>query len=110
LRDAEGLAFSYLADVTALDHYPSEPRFEVVYHLLSLVTAERLRLKVAVSEADARIDSVVPVWPSANAFEREVFDMFGIRFEGHPYMRRILMPDEWEGYPLRKDYPTEGNR
>jgi len=110
LRDAPGLAFKYLSDVTAVDHYPKERRFEVVYHLLSLENYQRLRLKVRVSGDDPRAASVIAVWPAANAFEREVFDLFGIRFEGHPYLRRILLPDDWEGHPLRKDYPTEGFR
>ncbi len=110
LREAPGLSFKYLSDLTAVDHYPGEPRFEVVYHLLALETNERLRLKVRVTGADPKVDSVVPVWPAANAFEREVFDLFGIRFEGHPDLRRILLPEEWEGFPLRKDYPTEGFR
>jgi NADH-quinone oxidoreductase subunit C len=110
LRDAPGLRFEFLADLTAVDLYPNEPRFEVVYHLLSLETAERLRLKVRVSGENPQVDSVVRVWPSANAFEREAFDLFGIRFDGHPYLRRILLPEDWEGHPLRKDYPTEGYR
>jgi NADH-quinone oxidoreductase subunit C len=110
LRDEPGLKFSFLADVTALDLYPQEPRFEVVYHLLSLETAQRLRLKVRVEGENARFITAVPVWPAANAFEREVFDLFGIVFDGHPFLRRLLLPEEWEGYPLRKDYPTEGYR
>lgn len=110
LRDEPGLKFSFLADVTALDLYPQEPRFEMVYHLLSIDTAQRLRLKVRVSGENPRITTAFPVWPSANAFEREVFDLFGIVFDGHPFLRRILLPDEWEGHPLRKDYPTEGYR
>jgi NADH-quinone oxidoreductase subunit C len=110
LRDAPGLFFKFLADVTAVDHYPNEPRFEVVVHLLSFETAERLRLKVQISGDDPTVDSLVPVWPAAHAFEREVFDLFGIRFSGHPDLRRILMPEDWEGHPLRKDYPTEGYR
>jgi len=110
LRDESGLRFNFLADVTALDLYPQEPRFEVVYHLLSLETAQRLRLKVRVAGENPHIASAVPVWPAANAFEREVFDLFGIVFDGHPYLRRILMPEEWDGHPLRKDYPTEGYR
>jgi NADH-quinone oxidoreductase subunit C len=110
LRDEPGLTFKYLSDVTALDLYPNEPRFEVVYHLLSLQTAERLRLKLRAGGEDPRVDSLVPVYPSANAFEREVYDLFGIQFAGHPYLRRILLPEEWEGHPLRKDYPTEGYR
>jgi len=110
LRDTPGLMFKFLADVTALDLYPQEPRFEVVYHLLSIESAERLRLKVRVGGDHPRTISAVPVWPSANAFEREVFDLFGIIFEGHPFLRRIVLPDEWQGNPLRKDYPTEGYR
>jgi len=110
LRDEPGLAFKCLSDVTAADLYPNEPRFEVVYHLLSLETAERLRLKVRTGGDNPRVNSLVPVYPCANAFEREVFDMYGIQFTGHPYLRRILMPEDWEGHPLRKDYPTEGNR
>jgi NADH-quinone oxidoreductase subunit C len=110
LRDEPGLSFKFLVDVTAVDRYANDPRFEMVYHLLSLETGARLRLKVRVPEEDPNVDSVVPVWPAANAFEREVFDLFGLRFEGHPYLRRIVMPEDWEGYPLRKDYPTEGFR
>ena len=110
LRDAPDLSFKYLSDVTAVDCYPSEPRFAVVYHLLSLDPYQRLRLKVRVAGDDPRIESVVPIWPAANAFEREVFDLFGIHFEGHPYLRRLLMPEDWEGHPLRKDYPLTGYR
>jgi len=110
LRDEPGLSFKYLSDVTALDRYPNEPRFEMVYHLLSLETGERLRLKAPVPGDDPRIESVVPVWPGAEAFECEMYDLFGIYFEGHPDLHRILLPDDWEGHPLRKDYPTEGYR
>jgi NADH-quinone oxidoreductase subunit C len=93
-----------------VDRYPAEPRFEAVYRLLSLERSERLCLKVRLPGDDPAVDSVVPVWPGANAFEREVFDLFGIRFAGHPDLRRIVMPEDWEGHPLRKDYPTEGHR
>jgi NADH-quinone oxidoreductase subunit C len=110
LRDEPALKFNFLADVTAIDLYPQEPRFELVYHLLSLATAERLRLKVRAAGENPRLPSAVSVWPSANAFEREVFDLFGITFEGHPFLRRLLLPEDWEGHPLRKDYPTEGYR
>ncbi len=110
LRDAPGGSFKFLADLTAVDHYPSEPRFEVVYHLLSHETRQRLRLKVRISGDHPVASSVVAVWPAANAYEREAFDLFGIRFEGHPDLRRILMPEDWEGHPLRKDYPIEGFR
>jgi NADH-quinone oxidoreductase subunit C len=110
LRDDADCPFNYLADVTCVDWFPSEPRFEVVYHLLSLAGKERVRLKVRLGGGSPALDSVTPVWPAANYFEREVFDLFGIRFAGHPYLRRLLMPEDWEGYPLRKDYPVEGYR
>ncbi len=110
LRDAPDLNFKYLSDVTVVDLYPGEPRFEVVYHLLSLAPYQRLRLKVRLSGDNPRIESLVPIWPGANAFEREVFDLFGVHFDGHPFLRRILMPEDWEGHPLRKDYPTTGYR
>ncbi len=110
LRDEPGLSFKYLSDVTAVDRYPSELRFEMVYHLLSLETGERLRLKAPVPGDDPRIESMTPVWPGAEAFECEMYDLFGIYFEGHPDLHRILLPDDWEGHPLRKDYPTEGYR
>lgn len=102
--------FERLSSVTAVDRYPSEPRFEVVYHLHSIARNERLRLKCRLGGENPEIDSVTGVWRSANWFEREVFDLFGIRFRNHPDLRRILMPDDWEGYPLRKDYPVTGPR
>jgi NADH-quinone oxidoreductase subunit C len=110
LRDDPNCPFNYLSDVTAVDWFPSEPRFEVVYHLLSIPKRERVRLKVRLSGDMPALDSVTPVWPGANYFEREVFDLFGVRFNGHPYLRRLLMPENWEGHPLRKDYPVEGYR
>jgi NADH-quinone oxidoreductase subunit C len=100
----------FLSDVTCADYYPREPRFEMAYHLLSIARKERVRLKVKLSGDDPVIESVTPIWPSANFFEREVFDLFGIRFLGHPYLRRIMLPEDWEGHPLRKDYPVEGYR
>jgi len=100
----------FLSDVTCADFYPREPRFEVAYHLLSMKRKERVRLKVVLAGDDAVVESITPLWPSANFFEREVFDLFGIRFLGHPYLRRIMMPEDWEGHPLRKDYPVEGYR
>jgi NADH-quinone oxidoreductase subunit C len=102
--------FIRLSTVTAVDRYPAEPRFELVYHLHSIERNERLRLKCRVSGADPTIDSVTGVWRSANWYEREVFDLFGVRFLNHPNLTRILMPDEWEGHPLRKDYPITGTR
>jgi NADH-quinone oxidoreductase subunit C len=96
--------------VTAVDRYPAEPRFELVYHLHSLERKERVRLKCQVSGEAPAIDSVTSVWRGANWYEREVFDLFGIQFVGHPDLRRIMMPDDWEGHPLRKDYPITGSR
>jgi NADH-quinone oxidoreductase subunit C len=110
LKDDSACPFNFLSDITCVDWYPAEPRFEVVYHLLSIPKKERIRLKVHLSGDSPAIESLTPVWPGANYFEREVFDLFGIRFTGHPYLRRILMPEDWEGYPLRKDYPVEGYR
>ena len=110
LRGTPELHYDFLADVTAVDWYPSKPRFEVVYHLLSIPRKQRVRLKVKLSGDDVRIESVTSVWPAANYFEREIFDLFGVHFDGHPYLRRIMMPDDWQGHPLRKDYPVEGYR
>jgi len=110
LRDDKEFPFNYLSDVTCVDWYPSEPRFELIYHLLSIPKKERVRLKIRLDGASPVVESITSVWPGANYFEREVFDLFGIRFTGHPYLRRILMPEDWEGYPLRKDYPVEGYR
>ena len=100
--------FTRLSAVTALDWLPIEPRFEVVYFLHSLKKNERLRLKCKVSGDEPEIDSVTGVWQGANWYEREVFDLFGIRFRNHPNLTRIMMPEDWDGYPLRKDYPVHG--
>jgi NADH-quinone oxidoreductase subunit C len=102
--------FIRLSSVTAVDRYPSEPRFEVVYHLHSIERNERLRLKCRLRSDNLAIETVTSVWRGADWYEREVFDLFGIRFMGHPDLRRIMMPDDWEGYPLRKDYPITGTR
>ena len=110
LAGQPGLLFSFLSDLTAVDRFPLEPRFELNYHLLSLDRKERLRLRVRLPGAEPVVASVSAVWPTANWHEREAFDLFGIHFEGHPDLTRILMPDDWEGYPLRKDYPVEGYR
>jgi NADH-quinone oxidoreductase subunit C len=99
-----------LSAATAVDRYPREPRFEVVYHVHSIERTERIRLKCSVPGVDPVIESITSVWRAANWYEREVFDLFGIRFLNHPDLRRILMPDDWEGYPLRKDYPITGSR
>jgi NADH-quinone oxidoreductase subunit C len=108
LKEDPDLTFDFLSDVTGVDRLQlpeNQPRFEVVYHLYSLAHKRRLRLKVRVDEGEA-VPSVTAVWETANWHEREVFDLFGIPFEGHPDLRRILMPDDWEGHPLRKDYPV----
>jgi NADH-quinone oxidoreductase subunit C len=110
LRDDPNCPFNFLSDVTCVDLHPTEPRFEVIYHLLSIPKKERVRLKVRLGSDSPAVESVTSVWPAANFFEREVFDLFGIRFSGHPYLRRIQMPENWEGHPLRKDYPVEGYR
>jgi len=106
----QSAGYNFLETVTCVDWFPSEPRFQVTYHILSHSLKERVRLCAMVESIDTSIDSITPVWPSANFYEREVFDLFGVRFHGHPNLRRIMMPDEWEGHPLRKDYPVEGYR
>ena len=106
LKDEE--KFVRLSAVTAVDWHPAEPRFEVVYHLHSLERNQRLRVKRRLGGASPGIDSVTGVWRGANWYEREVFDMFGIVFRNHPNLQRILMPIDWEGHPLRKDYPVHG--
>ncbi len=110
-RDDAALRFDMLMDLTAVDYltYPGReqaPRFEVVYHLYSVPHNHRLRVKVEVDEDDPVVPSAVPLWPIANWFEREVWDMFGIRFAGHPDLRRLLLYEEFVGHPLRKDYPV----
>ena len=102
--------FIRVSTVTAVDRYPAEPRFEVVYELHSVARNQRLRLKCRLPGGNPEIESVTSVWRGANWYEREVFDLFGIRFLNHPDLRRIMMPDDWEGHPLRKDYPITGTR
>jgi NADH-quinone oxidoreductase subunit C len=102
--------YARLSTVTGVDWYPVEPRFEVVYHLHSLARNVRLRVKCRLTGANPEIDSVTGVWRSANWYERETFDLFGIRFRNHPDLTRIMMPEDWEGHPLRKDYPVTGTR
>lgn len=109
-RDSAELQFNLLSDATCVDRYPIEPRFELSYHLVSIPRRDRVRLQVRLASSDPVVDSLVPVWPGANWLEREIFDLFGIRFSGHPDLRRILLPDDWEGYPLRRDFPVEGFR
>jgi len=105
LKEDPELQFNFLMDLAAVDYLPRRPRFEVVYHFFSLRSRLRLRVKVPVPEHDAVVDSLCPLWKGADWYEREVWDMFGIRFRNHPDLRRILMYDEFEGHPLRKDYP-----
>jgi NADH-quinone oxidoreductase subunit C len=116
LRDDPTMRFDHLSDVTAVDFLlynpdggpPGQgrtPRFDVVYHLYSITHNHRVRLKAAVDEDDATLPSVTSIWPAADWAERETFDLYGIRFSGHPNLTRILTPDDWQGHPLRKDYP-----
>ena len=107
LRDDAECAFDTLTDLCAVDYLGETPRFEVVYHLFSIGKGHRLRVKTRVPEDDPVVATALEVWPSANWMEREVWDLYGIRFEGHPDLRRILLYDEFEGHPLRKDYPKE---
>jgi NADH-quinone oxidoreductase subunit C len=108
LRDDPELSFDYLIDLCGVDNYPHEPRFQVVYYLCAMKTRRRLRLKVPLPGAAPRISSVFSVWKGADWLEREAFDMFGITFLEHPDLRRILLTPDWEGHPLRKDYPLRG--
>jgi len=104
-RDDEELRYDFLSDLSAVDWLPHRPRFEVNYHLYSMAYNRRLRLKVLVGENDPIVPTVTSVWPTAGWHEREVYDLFGIAFSGHPDLRRILLPEDWEGHPLRKDVP-----
>jgi len=102
--------YNMLSSLTATDWFPTEPRFRVVYHLANLAAGKRLRLAARLPGDAPRIETVIPVWPAANWYEREVFDLFGVEFTGHPNLTRLLLPEDWEGHPLRKDYPIEGIR
>lgn len=110
LAKEPSLGFNFLSDITCVDRFPLEPRFEMNYQMLSLERQERLRIRVKIGGQDPAVPSVTPMFPTANWHERETFDLFGVRFEGHPDLKRIVMPDDWQGHPLRKDYPTEGFR
>lgn len=118
LRDTPELNFSFLAEMTAADYWPKDPRFEVVYLLANIGVADfpragmsgqarRLRLKVRVGGESPELPTLLGIWPNADWYEREVYDLFGVVFAGHPDLRRILMPDDWEGHPARKDYPVQ---
>jgi NADH-quinone oxidoreductase subunit C len=104
------LQFNLLSDATSVDRFPMEPRFEVNYNLVSIPRRDRFRLKVKLSGNDPVVDSLVPVWPGAGWLEREIYDLMGIQFTGHPDLRRILLPEDWVGHPLRRDFPTQGFR
>jgi NADH-quinone oxidoreductase subunit C len=106
----QAAGYNFFEDATAVDWFPSSPRFQLSYHLLSHSYKERIRLRVLVDGEDPSVESIASLWPAANFYEREIFDLFGVRFEQHPNLRRIMMPDDWQGYPLRKDYPVEGYR
>jgi NADH-quinone oxidoreductase subunit C len=108
LHDDPELTFDFLTDLCGVDHYPREPRFEVIYHLCATKSRSRLRLKTSLPGETPRVSSVVSVWKAAGWMEREAFDMLGILFDGHPDLRRILLTPDWEGHPLRKDYPLRG--
>ncbi len=109
-QTVKAAGYNFFEDLTAVDWYPQEPRIQLSYHIVSHSLKERVRLAVRLDSADLAIDSITPVWPSANFYEREVFDLFGVTFHGHPRLTRIMMPENWEGHPLRKDYPVEGYR
>ena len=104
------LGFNRLSTVTGVDRFPAEPRFEVVYHLQNLSTKARLRMKARLPGENPEVESACPVFRAANWYEREVFDFFGIRFLNHPDLKRIMLPEDFEGYPLRKDFPVTGMR
>jgi NADH-quinone oxidoreductase subunit C len=106
----QAAGYNFFEDMTAVDWFPSSPRFQLSYQILSHSYKEYIRLSVLVDGDSPAVDSITPVWPGANFYEREVFDLFGVRFDGHPNLRRIMMPDDWQGHPLRKDYPVEGYR
>jgi NADH-quinone oxidoreductase subunit C len=109
-KENPDLKFNLLSDVTCIDRFPIEPRFELNYQLVSIPRRERLSLRTSVAGPHPVVDSLMPVWPGANWLEREVFDLFGVKFEGHTDLRRILLPDGFVGAPLRRDFPTEGQR
>jgi NADH-quinone oxidoreductase subunit C len=107
IKGDEGLRMNHLSDILGVDYHPATPRFALVYHLYSITEKLRLRIKIMVAE-DERVQSLTPLWNSANCAEREVYDMFGVTFDGHPNLTRIYLAEDWVGYPLRKDYPLRG--
>lgn len=110
LRDDSECRFNLLSDATCVDRFPQEPRFELNYQLVSIPRKARLRLRTSTGGDQPAVDTLIPVWPGANWLEIEIFDLFGVKFEGHPELRRFLLPEGFEGYPLRRDFPTEGHR
>jgi NADH-quinone oxidoreductase subunit C len=106
----QAVGYNFFEDVTAVDWFPSSPRFQLSYHIVSHTYKERIRLRVLLDGDALSVESITALWPAANFYEREVFDLFGISFAGHPNLRRIMMPDDWQGHPLRKDFPVEGYR
>jgi NADH-quinone oxidoreductase subunit C len=104
------LKFERLTGVTCIDRFPAEPRFEVLYLLHSIARNERLKLKVALGSDAPQVESVTAVWAGADWYEREVFDLFGVKFTNHPNLKRLMMPEDWEGHPLRKDFPVHGHK
>jgi NADH-quinone oxidoreductase subunit C len=109
-KENPALDFNLLSDATCVDRFPMEPRLELNYQLVSIPRGARISLRTSVSTQHPVVDSLMPVWPGANWLEREIFDLFGIHFEGHPDLRRLLLPDGFVGFPLRRDFPTEGQR
>jgi NADH-quinone oxidoreductase subunit C len=108
MRDTPGLVYNFLSDISAVDYYPENTRperFGISYHIYSMLYNRRLRLKVFIPEDEPEVVTMTSVWPGANWLEREIFDMMGITFTGHPDMRRVLMPEDWDGHPHRRDYP-----
>jgi NADH-quinone oxidoreductase subunit C len=105
MRGGEGAGYNFFEDVTAVDWYPQEPRFQLSYHILSHSLKQRVRLAVRLDSSDASVPSITPAWPAANFYEREVFDLFGIDFPGHPRLTRIMMPENWEGPSAAQGLP-----
>ncbi|HKO19893.1 MAG TPA: NADH-quinone oxidoreductase subunit C [Acidobacteriaceae bacterium] len=109
-KAVQAAGYNFFEDLTAVDWYPQEPRIQLSYHILSFGLKQRVRVTVQMDSADLSVDTITGVWPSSNFYEREVFDLFGVKFNGHPGLTRIMMPTDWKGHPLRKDYPVEGYR
>lgn len=109
-KAVQAAGYNFFEDLTAVDWYPQEPRIQLSYHIVSYGLKQRVRIAVRLDSADLSLDTIMDVRPAANFYEREVFDLFGVKFHGHPGLTRIMMPTDWKGHPLRKDYPVEGYR